>query len=354
MVITSLENKKVKDVVKLQSKKYRNLTFIYEDDSQDKVHYPPQGRFWVFNEEEVKRRISDGRIIFGKNGNGRPVQKVFASSRKFGKIRAESWWDSMGMNADATAEMTELFGVAKVFTHPKPSKLLYNIAKISTSTDSIILDFFSGSASTAHAVMQLNSEDGGHRRFIMVQLAEATDVDSEAYKAGFKNICEVGKERIRRTGKKIKEESGGDASDLDIGFRVLRLDSSNMEDVYYNPTELSRDLLGRTVDNIKIDRSAEDLLFQVMLDLGVDLSSTIEEKFIDGKNVYVVKPVGVDAAYLVACFDKGVTSETLTEIAKMKPYYAVFRDSGMASDSVATNFDQIFRTYSPQTERKVL
>ena len=316
--------------------------------------YPPKGRFWVFNEEEVKRRIADGRIIFGKNGNGRPVQKVFASSRKFGKIRAESWWDSMGMNADATAELTELFGIAKIFTHPKPSKLLYNIAKISTTTDSIILDFFSGSASTAHAIMKLNSEDEGRRRFIMVQLPEKIENDTEAFRAGYKNICEIGKERIRRAGKKIKEEAGLTASDLDIGFRVLRLDSSNMQDVFYNPNELNRDLLDMTVDNIKPDRTPEDLLFQVMLDLGVDLSSTIEGKSLDEKKVFIVKPAGIDKEYLVACFDKGITSETVTTIAKMQPYYAVFRDNGMASDSVATNFDQIFETYSPQTIRKVL
>ena len=197
--------------------------------------------------------------------------------------------------------------------------------------------------------MQLNAEDGGHRRFIMVQLPEKTDEKSEAFKAGFRTICEIGKERIRLAGRKIKEESGLTAPDLDIGFRVLRLDSSNMQDVYYNPTEVVQSLLDLTTDNIKPDRTPEDLLFQVMLDLGVELSSAIRETVVDGKKVFDVAD-----GFLLACFDTGVTTETVTAIAKKKPYYAVFRDSSMANDSVATNFDQIFETYSPQTTRKVL
>ena len=228
--------------------------------------------------------------------------------------------------------------------------------------------------------MQLNAEDGGHRKFIMVQLPEETDKKSEAYKAGYKNICEIGKERIRRAGKKIVEElahlynavdSGafqrGEAyaefttsenaqkrqaqvkKNLDIGFRVLKLDSSNMKDVYYNPAELTMDMLVGTADNIKEDRTPEDLLFQVMLDLGVLLSSKIEESTIAGKKVF-----NVADGFLIACFDEGVTDETITAIAKQKPYYFVMRDSSIASDSVATNFEQIFATYSPETVRKVL
>ena len=260
-------------------------------------------------------------------------------------------------NEDASAQIIELFGSeGNVFDTPKPVQLIKLLIQAVSymKEDPIVLDFFSGSATTAHAVIQLNSEDGNHRRFIMIQLPEKTAEKSDAYKAGYSSICEIGKERIRRAGKLIKKNAGLTASDLDIGFRVLRLDSSNMEDVYYNPDELSRDLLGRTVDNIKIDRSGEDLLFQVMLDLGVDLSSTIEDRVIGGKKVYVVKPAGIDKEYLIACFDKGVSEDVVTEIAKMQPYYAVFRDNGMASDSVATNFDQIFETYSSQTVRKVL
>ena len=211
------------------------------------------------------------------------------------------------------------------------------------------MDFFSGSATTAHAVMQLNAEDGGNRKFIMVQLPEECKEDSEAYKAGYKNICEIGKERIRRAGAKIKEENPLTTADLDTGFRVLKLDSSNMKDVYYNPDEYTMGSLFGMADNIKDDRTPEDLLFQVMLDLGILLSSKIEETMIAGKKVF-----NVADGYLYACFDSDVSEETVKAIAQKKPYYAVFRDSGFANDSVATNFEQIFETYSPSTIRKVL
>lgn len=232
---------------------------------------------------------------------------------------------------------------------PKSMQYIKMICQMLSDTDSIVLDFFSGSATTAHAVMQLNAEDGGQRKFIMVQIPEACDEKSEAYKAGYKNICEIGKERIRRAGRKIKEEAGVTAQDLDIGFRCLRLDSSNMQDVYYTPDAMRQDLLSFTTDNIKPDRTPEDLLFQVMLELGVMPSSTIVEAEIDGKKVFDVAD-----GFLLACFDSGVTTETVTAIAKQQPYYAVFRDASMADDSTATNFDQIFETYSPSTVRKVL
>lgn len=250
---------------------------------------------------------------------------------------------------------------------PKPIRLMKRIVHIASKKDSIILDFFSGSATTANAVMQLNAEDGGHRKFIMVQLPEKTDEKSEAYKAGYKNICEIGKERIRRAGRKIRNEQLGMSnetngqltmdnsslhipnSSLDIGFRCLRLDSSNMENVYYTPDKVTQQDMFSLVDNVKEDRTPEDLLFQVMLDLGVLLSSPIEVKEIAGKKVF-----NVADGFLLACFDHDVTEETVKAIAQMKPYYAVFRDSSMANDSVATNFDQIFETYSPDTVRKVL
>lgn len=209
-----------------------------------------------------------------------------------------------------------------------------------------ILDFFSGSATTAHAVMQLNAEDGGNRNFIMVQLPEVCGEKSEARKAGYETICDIGEERIRRAGDKIRAETG---ADIDYGFRVFRVDSTNMEDVYYNPSETAQEMLAQWADNIKPDRTPEDLLFQVMLDLGILLSSTIEETEIAGKKVFSVAD-----GYLLACFDQNVTEETVTEIAKRCPFYAVFRDSSMASDSVAANFEQIFETYSPKTVRKVL
>lgn len=237
------------------------------------------------------------------------------------------------------------------FSFPKPSSLIKYLIKIlNADKDIIVMDFFSGSATTAHAVIRLNAEDGGNRKFIMVQLPEKTDEKSEAYKAGYKNICEIGKERIRRAGKKIMEEAGLTApADLDIGFRCLRLDDSNMKPVYYTPEEVSQQDMFSLVDNVKEDRTPEDLLFQVMLDLGVLLSSPIEATEIAGKKVF-----NVADGFLLACFDHDVTEETVKAIAQIKPYYAVFRDSSMANDSVATNFDQIFETYSPETVRKVL
>lgn len=250
--------------------------------------------------------------------------------------------------SNGDSELQKLFG-KKCFEYPKSVALLELLVNSASDNNMTILDFFSGSATTAHAVMQLNAEDGGHRKFIMVQLPELTDEKSEAYKAGYKNICEIGKERIRRAGKKIKEESPLTTADLDIGFRVLKLDSSNMKDVRYNPAEYTPSMFDTLADNIKEDRTPEDLLFQVMLDLGVLLSSKIEESTIAGKKVFSVAD-----GFLVACFDANVTDEVITEIAKKKPYYFVMRDSSMASDSVAANFDQIFATYSPDTVRKVL
>lgn len=256
----------------------------------------------------------------------------------------------IGTNESAVKELEEL-GISKFFDFPKPISLIkYLINMIAKfDKDAIVLDFFSGSATTAHSVMKLNAEDNGHRKFIMVQLPEETDVKSEAYKAGYKTICDIGKERIRRAGAKIKEENGMMAQNLDIGFRVLKLDSSNMKDVYYNPDEYEPSMFESLTDNIKADRTPEDLLFQVMLDLGVLLSSKIEETTVCGKKVF-----NVADGYLYACFDSNVSEETITEIAKKKPYYFVMRDSSMANDSVATNFEQIFATYSPETERRVL
>ena len=233
-----------------------------------------------------------------------------------------------------------------VFSFPKPVDLIKYFMPMVNDGDTI-LDFFSGSATTAHAVMKLNAEDGGNRKFIMVQLPEKTDEKSEAYKAGYKNICEIGKERIRRAGKKIKEEAGLHGQNLDIGFRVLKLDSSNMEDVYYTPQEFTMGSLFN--ENVKPDRTNEDLLFQVMLDLGIELSAQIETKQINGKSVHLV-----DENYLIACFDQGVNESTITEIAKQQPVYFVMRDASAASDNVIDNFEQIFRHYSPDTNCRII
>lgn len=320
---------------------------------------PPEGRCWKNIESEFLKQCEEGRMWFGKDGMGIPRRKTYLSERE-GK-NVWTWWPNseVGHSQEATQEVKNLFDGHAYFDYPKPVRLLKKIIQIGTHDDSIVLDFFSGSATTAHAMIQLNTEDNGHRKFILVQLPEKTDEESEAYKAGYKNICEIGKERIRRAGKQILSAGGGQlemsetqpepGTPVDVGFRCLRLDSSNMENVYYTPEEISQQDMFSLVDNVKSDRTPEDLLFQVMLDLGVLLSSPIEVKEIAGKKVF-----NVADGFLLACFDHDVTEETVKAIAQMKPYYAVFRDSSMANDSVATNFDQIFETYSPETVRKVL
>lgn len=267
-----------------------------------------------------------------------------ARTRKFKSI-----WDDKALNNQAGTQEVKALLKGDIMSFPKSKAFIQMVCQLGGTPDAIVMDFFSGSATTAHAVMQLNAEDGGHRKFIMVQLPEKCDEKSETYKAGYKTICEIGKERIRRAGAKIKEEAGLAAQNLDTGFRVLKCDTSNMKDVYYNPAEYEVNMFSRLEDNIKEDRTPEDLLFQVMLDLGVLLSSKIEETTIAGKKVF-----NVEDNYLIACFDSDVSEETIKAIAKQKPYYFVMRDSSMASDSVATNFDQIFATYSPDTVRKVL
>lgn len=319
-----------------------------------------------------------------RNGSYMIVEKY-----REGRTMARSvWWDKDTNTEKGTLLVKELME-GKVFDYPKPVEMLMRTIEMGTDSDegAYVLDFFSGSGTTAHAVMQLNAKDGGNRKFIMVQLPEKTDEKSEAYKAGYKTICEIGKERIRRAGAKINKENerlkdvpllkddkdiqlfnsiaqnGHDAVErtksafercdvsysLDTGFRVLKCDTSNMKEVYYNPAEYEASLFSSLEDNIKEDRTPEDLLFQVMLDLGVLLSSKIEETTIAGKKVF-----NVEDNYLIACFDDNVTEDVITEIAKQKPYYFVMRDSSMANDSVATNFDQIFATYSPDTVKKVL
>lgn len=320
----------------------------------------PQGKHWVYSQENLMNMVKDNQVWFGEDGNSFPRKKRFLSDVQDGRTPNTLWLaEEVGHNQTATREVKQLFDDSKYFDFPKPVTYVEQFVRILSDNDSYIVDFFSGSATTAHAVMQLNAEDGGHRKFIMVQLPEKTDEKSEAYKAGYKTICEIGKERIRRAGKQILSLGGAQMSmsemqlnqkqPVDIGFRCLRLDTSNMEDVYYMPEDVKQETLFSLVDNVKPDRTPEDLLFQVMLDLGVLLSSPIEVKEIAGKKVF-----NVADGFLLACFDHDVTEETVKAIAQMKPYYAVFRDSSMANDSVATNFEQIFETYSPDTVRKVL
>ena len=328
-----------------------NGHFIITSPKSGKQFDVPQGKHWVYSQENLLKMVEDNQVWFGENGNSFPRKKRFLSDVQDGRTPNTLWLaEEVGHNQTATREVKTIFDDKKFFDFPKPVAYIQQFVQVSSNKDSVVLDFFSGSATTAHAVMQLNAEDGGHRKFIMVQLPEKTDEKSEAYKAGYKNICEIGKERIRRAGRKIKEDAGLTApADLDIGFRCLRLDESNMKPVYYTPDEVGQQDLFSLVDNVKPDRTPEDLLFQVMLDLGVLLSSPIEVKEIAGKKVF-----NVADGFLLACFDHDVTEETVKAIAQMKPYYAVFRDSSMANDSVATNFEQIFETYSPDTVRKVL
>lgn len=335
------------------SAKSGSASLLYEIKTPSgKKCVPPNGRYWSCSKDTFEKWNKDNRIWFGKNGDGVPRKKTFLSEVQSG-LRPNTilFQNEVGNNQEAKQELKVLFDEISVFDSPKPVRLLKTLLQISNiDKNSLVLDFFSGSATTAHAVMQLNAEDGSKRKFIMVQLPEEEcSENSEAYKAGYKNICEIGKERIRRAGKKIKEENLLTTQDLDIGFRVLKCDSSNMEDVYFTPKEYMDKQQSLFVDNIKKDRNDEDLLFDAMMKLDTPLSSKIEKITIAGKTVY-----NVAQGHLMACFDKNVTDEVITAIAKELPSYFVMRDSSQADDSVAINFEQIFNTYSPQTVRRVL
>ena len=332
------------------SANHKGPYFAITNPATGDTFYPPEGRYWVFNEKEVLKRIEEGRIIFGKTGTTRPVQKVFAADRIHGKIRAESWWDKHGMNEDATAEIRELFGQGKLFTHPKPTKLLYNLIKIVTDKDDIVLDFFSGSATTAHAVMQLNTEDGGNRKYILVQLPEVCDEMSEAAKAGFQNICEIGKERIRRAGKKLAEtddqmQIGDDEKQpLDTGFRVFKLDSSNLQTWDATPVDELRmeDLLNRMntmINRVKADRSDLDMVYEVMLKLGVPLTYSVNQVAVNGKAAYTVG----DDCLLLVCLAADITPEDVEAMAEYVPAKVIISRDSFDSDTAMANAYYILR-----------
>ena len=311
---------------------------------------------WVWSQERLQNAINNNEVEFNlqKDGTYSVRSKAYLRDEN-GKMRRGKPLSLMTgpFNQEGTKEIRSLFEGKSIFDFTKPTQLIKKFLSLqindSDDTDFIVLDYFSGSATTAHAVMQLNSEDGGNRKFIMVQLPEKTDEKSEAFKAGYKNICEIGKERIRRAGKKIKEESPLTTQDLDTGFRVLKLDSTNMQNIYYSPKDISQADLFSQVDNVKPDRTGEDLLFQVMLELGATLDSKIETTTVAGKTIY-----NVAEGYLVACFDPDVTDDVVKAIAQMQPAYAVLRDTSMKDDSTATNFEQIFKTYSPDTVTRIL
>ncbi len=317
-----------------------------------KVFNVPRGKHWVYAPETMKQLLDDNRIYFGKDGNAFPAVKQFLSDVSGRRPSSLLMYDDYGHTDMAKKDLIKLFqDLEQVpFDTPKPVKLIKMLSIIGSGSDDIILDFFSGSATTAQSIFELNSEvDDGNRKFILVQMPEPLENNPGAKKIGLNTIADVGKERIRRAGQKIKDEAGLMASKLDIGFRVLKLDSSNMQDVYYNPASMPQSLLDTTIDNIKPDRTAMDLLFQVMLSLGIELSAKIEEKKSSDKTYYVVND-----NELIACFDENITNELITEIAKMKPIYATFRDSSFANDSVGINNEQLFKTYSPSTTVKVI
>ena len=301
--------------------------------------------------DEINQGIKNGEYVLIPKSNGMNIvgklRKVKDDSSKFYSILKH-------LSANGITDLKEL-ELEKFFDYPKPlsliKEIIYGATLFTSKNGDIILDFFSGSATTAHAVMKLNAEDGGRRKFILVQLPELTPENSEARKAGYETICDIGEERIKRAGKKIKEERPLDFENLDIGFRVFKVDSSNMQDVYYKPEDLTQGQLELLADNIKPSRTSEDLLIQAMLDMGVSLSSEIKETEINGKKIFHVK---VNNNYLIACFDDDVSSEAVQAIAELKPDYAVFKDAGIANNSVMTNFDQIFNTYSPGTVRRIL
>jgi len=312
--------------------------------------------YFRYSKETMEKKYNDGLIV--KTANGLQ-QKYFLTQAQASRKTDNTWWDDGGLTSTATRKLQDLMG-GKTFDTPKPVELIHRMLKLTTFKDkdpAIILDFFSGSATTAHSVMQINAEDNGKRKFIMVQLPEECDEKSEAFKAGYKTIAEISKERIRRAGTKIKEENP-EATELDTGFRVLKIDSSNMNDVHYRPDTVSKDDLFNQVEHIKTDRSPEDLLFQVMLDWGVDLSLPIRKQTIEGTEVYFVNDDDHAPCDLVACFDKGIDEALIKALAEKQPLRVVFRDdgfgSGSDSDSVKINVEQIFKQLAPATDIKAI
>ena len=386
---------RIHDLTKQTTASERPNSYFTIVNPKNGKEYPANpNRTWAITEDTFKEYYNAERIVFPGEYSFLNISKpalrywksddISKAGESFGRIAVSTKLpDDIGMSQDGTKEITEILG-SKAFSFPKTVKLLKYILQIINDESALVLDFFSGSATTAHAVMQLNAEDGGNRKFIMVQLPEKCDEKSEAYKAGYKTICDIGEERIRRAGKKIKSDrtikidvdnsklmqrtllDDGSFDDkyalkvtpanddkvldnLDVGFRVLKLDSSNMQEVYYNPSAMTQSLLDATVDNVKSDRTPLDLLFQVMLDLGIELSAKIDEHTVNGKTYYAVN--GND---IIACFDDNIDNDVITAIAKQYPLYAVFKDKSFATDSVGINNEQLFKTYSPSTVVKVI
>ena len=311
---------------------------------------PPEGYCWRLTKEKFKEYIEDNRIWFGKDGNNVPRIKRFLSEVKQSVTPMTIWkYSEVGHSQDAKQNLKKLFDGKSFFDYPKSVELIKRCIQLYSNESSIILDFFSGSATTAHAVMQLNTEDGGKRKFIMVQLPEKTDEKSEAFKAGYKNICEIGKERIRRAGEKIKEEAGLNGQDLDIGFRVLKLDSSNMKDIYYSADEYDQGMLENMQSNTKEDRTDLDLLFGCLVDWGLELDKPYTTKVINGHKVHIYND-----GDLVACFEKDLDMKTIDEIAKLQALRVVFCDNSFIDSATKINVAEHFKMIAPDTDIKVI
>ena len=311
---------------------------------------PPSGNCWRVTQHRLVELIADNRIWFGADGGNVPRQKVFINEHEAGLTPHTLWKaEEVGITDSAKRRLNDLFAGVTVFETPKPSELLERIAHIAMDNNDTALDFFAGSAPLAEAIFSLNSKDKGTRHVHLIQLDEGVDKGSEAARAGYLTIADISKERIRRAGKKIREENATTAPNLDVGFRVLKIDSSNMKDVYYAPDQIKQADLIDQIENIKEDRTSEDLLFQVLLDWGVDLALPIEQLTMDGKMVFFV-----DGNALAACFDTGVNEELVKQIAARKPLRVVFRDSGYTNDAARINVEQIFKALSPQTEARSL
>lgn len=318
-----------------------NLTYPITNPNTEEQYLPPLGRHWRTDSTQYANALKEGRILFGKNGTGRPQLKVFYEEKKdFGSVD-NSWFSAerIGTSTQGTKEQIKMFGGFAPFDTPKPLSLIYKLLKLANlRKNSLILDFFSGSATTAHAVMKLNAEDGGKRKYIMVQYDEDTPEKSEARKAGYKNICEIGKERIRRAGKKIKEETPLSTQHLDTGFRVFRLDGSNYEDVTKQPGEYDQGMLDLFADNIKADRTDLDLLFGAMLSWGVQLSLPMTTEEVDGCKIYTV-----DGNSIVACFAENITENVAKAMADKLPVRVLFRDSCFSEDKTKINIIELFK-----------
>ena len=327
-----------------------NLTYVVTNPLTGEQHLPPSGRCWRISPDKFSSALAEGRIIFGKNGMGRPQLKSFYEEKKeFGSVD-NSWFSAerVGTTTNGTKEVMQLFDGKLYFDKPKPTTLLCKLIDLANVRENdIILDFFSGSATTAHAVMQLNAEDSGHRKFIMVQLPEVCDEKGEAFKAGYKNICEIGKERIRRAAKKIQEEHP--EAKFDNGFRVLKVDESNMTDVYYSADSYDQNMLDQLESNIKADRTDLDLLFGCLLEWGLPLSMPYTSENIEGCTIHTYND-----GDLIACFNSNIPESVIKEIAKRKPLRAVFRDSGFKGSPEKINVGETFKLLSPDTRVKVI